>query len=176
MAAVTKSMINPSAAATLQITLPLKRFMLIEQCPPQWHALDLYLFREADVVFYVGQSALAFERVWEHLRRGFRGGSLVGRFILCNWPTSLSYDIELISSHAEQFATMGYQRLAAEGYLIQRFAPCFNEALNKQPTPLPQRYALPNAKLRCSRNLNQLIREADRAVQADERRLWLKEG
>jgi hypothetical protein len=167
-------MINPSV--TEQITLPLKRFMLIEQCPPQWHALDLYLFRDADVVFYVGQSSLAFERVWEHLRHGFRGRSLVGRFILCNWPTSLSYAIELISSQTERFATVGHERNAAEGYLIQHLAPCFNEALNKQPRPLPQHYALPNAKLRCSRSLNQLIREADRAVQADERRRWLREG
>jgi hypothetical protein len=167
--------INILAAEASQITLPLKRFMLIEQCPLQWQALDLYLFRDEDIVFYVGQSALAFERVWEHLRSGFRGRSLVGRFILCNWPTSLSYSLELMSSQAEQFASVGHQRTAAEGYLIQHFAPCFNEALNKQPTPLPRRYTLPNAKLRCSRSLNQLIREADRAVQADERRRWLRE-
>jgi hypothetical protein len=80
-----------------------------------------------------------------------------------------------MSSQAEQFASVGHHRTAAEGYLIQHFAPCFNEALNKQPTPLPRHYTLPNAKLRCSRSLNQLIREADRAVQADERRRWLRE-
>ena len=116
-------MMNASATAILHITLPLKRFMLIEQCPPQWQALDLYVFRDKDVVFYVGQSACAFERAWEHLHSGFRGRSLVGRFILCNWPASLSYHLELMSSQAERFASVGQERTAAEGYLIQSTNP-----------------------------------------------------
>jgi len=38
------------------ITLPLKRFLLIEQCPPDWKSLDLYLFRDDSVAFCAGQS------------------------------------------------------------------------------------------------------------------------
>ena len=34
-----------------------------------------------EVVFYVGQSYLAFGRVWEHLLSGFKGHSIMGRFI-----------------------------------------------------------------------------------------------
>jgi hypothetical protein len=64
-----------------QIAISLKRFLLIEQCPEEWKGFDLYLFRDEDVVFYVGQSQLAFARVWEHLMGGFHGHSLVGHFV-----------------------------------------------------------------------------------------------
>jgi hypothetical protein len=156
------------------IAIPVKRFMLTEQCPPAWRLMDLYVFRDEEVVFYVGQSYLAFDRVWEHLRNGFKGRSVIGRFILCNWPTSLRFMIELMSSKSERFAVVENDLDKAERYLIQQWAPCFNEALNTQPTPCPDRYACPNAKLRCSRSLNKLIHEAARAVKADDKLLWLE--
>lgn len=162
-----------SVSDDLEISLPVKRFLLIENCPSEWRALDLYVFRDDAVVFYVGQSGLAFARVWEHLRQGFRGRSLVGRFIWCNWPRSLNYHIDLISSRARRFAVIGQDRNAAEADLIQQWSPCFNEALNRQPTPLPKRYTAPNAPLRCSRSLRQLTREAERAVKMEERQRWL---
>lgn len=157
------------------ITLLLKRFMLLESCPPDWRALDLYLFRDEDVVFYVGQSYSAYERIWEHLRDGFKGRSTIGRFILCNWPVSLRFRIELMSSRSAQFVCVDNDLNAAERHLIGQLSPCFNDMLNSQPTPLPNRYALPNSQPLCSRNLHKLIREAERAVRADERRSWLKE-
>lgn len=160
-------------SADLEIQLPVKRFLLIEHCPAEWRTLDLYLFRDDDIVFYVGQSGLAFARVWEHLRNGFRGRSPVGRFIWCNWPKSLNYQIELLSSHARHFAALNYNLNAAEAQLIEHWSPCFNEALNRQPTPLPNHYAAPNAQLHCSRSLRQLRREAERAVKMEERQHWL---
>jgi hypothetical protein len=166
-------MTHLSVSDDLEIALPVKRFLLIEQCPAEWRALDLYLFRDGDVVFYVGQSDLAFARVWEHLRQGFRGRSLMGRFIWCNWPRSLNYHIELLSSRARRFAPLSHNRNAAEAELIQHWSPCFNEALNRQPTLLPKHYTAPNAPLRCSRNLRQLMREAEHAVKMDERQRWL---
>ena len=39
-----------------KISISLKRFLLIEQCPEDWKVFDLYLFRDEEVVFYVGQS------------------------------------------------------------------------------------------------------------------------
>ena len=39
-----------------KVAISLKRFLLIEQCPAEWKGLDLYLFRDEAVVFYVGQS------------------------------------------------------------------------------------------------------------------------
>ena len=70
----------------------LKEFLLTEQrCPPEWRPFDLYLFRDDEVVFYVGQSYVAFDRVWRHILDGYKGRSVVGRFIHCNWPASLPW-------------------------------------------------------------------------------------
>ena len=146
--------------------------MLIDTCPSDWRPLDLYLFRDEEVVFYVGQSYVAFDRVWDHLRNGFKGRSTIGRFILCNWPASLKFTIELLSSRSARFADVDYDLNAAERELILQLSPCFNEMLNNRPTPLPERYALPNARPRCSRSLTKLVREAERAVHMDEKRMW----
>jgi hypothetical protein len=156
------------------VAVPLKRFMITEQCPPEWRALDLYVFRDDEVAFYVGQSYVAFDRVWEHLRNGFKGRSVIGRFILCNWPVSLRFTIELLSSKSSRFERVGNTLDAAERDLIQYWSPCFNVAWNSQPVPLPSRYRSPEVKPLCSRSLNKLIHEAERAVRADDSRLWLE--
>lgn len=154
------------------IVLPLKRFLIVDACPANWRGFDLYLFRDDEVVFYVGQSHLAYDRVWQHVTDGYKARSIVGRFILCNWPGSMRFTIELWSSQADRFAGVDHDLNAAERSLIEQYAPCFNEALNRRPTPLPDRYAPPSAPLRCSRSPNKLIHEAARAVQADERKVW----
>ena len=159
----------------LHITLPLKHFLLIEQCPAAWQMLDLYLFRDDAVAFYVGQSYVAFDRVWEHLRNGFKGRSVVGRFVWSNWPKSLNFTIELLTAQAPRFADVGHDLNGAERQLIQQLSPCFNAALNHTPTPLPPVYFPPSAPIRCSRSLNKLIHEAERAVVAGERRRLLEE-
>ena len=167
------SMTNNPFAGYQNIIIPLKRFMLLERCPPDWRPMDLYLFRDEEVIFYIGQSYLAFDRIWEHLRNGFKGRSVIGRFILCNWPASLKFSIELMSSQSVRFASVDNDLNAAERYLIQHLSPCFNEMLNGQPTPLPNRYASPNTKPVCFRSLNKLINEARHMVRADEKRSWL---
>jgi hypothetical protein len=153
-----------------KVALPLKRFLLIEQCPEAWQGLDLYIFRDEAVVFYVGQSHLAFARVWEHLFNGFKGHSVMGRFVWVNWPKSMKFTVELLSSQLEQFNSVGHDLNAAEQLLIQQWVPCFNVSHNNQPTPLPATYLPPNASLRRRRSLKQLIREAERAVKAEANR------
>ena len=82
--------------ATDRVLLSVKEFLITEQrCLPEWRPFDLYLFRDEHVVFYVGQSYVAFDRVWRHILDGFKGRSMVGRFILCNWPASMKFVIEL---------------------------------------------------------------------------------
>jgi len=157
-----------------KVVISLKRFLLIEGCPADWKSLDLYLFRDEEVVFYVGQSYLAFARVWEHLISGFKGHSIMGRFVWCNWPKSMSFTIELLSSQAEQFRVVGNELSASERLLIQRWSPCFNLSQNSQPTPLPDSYLPPNASFRRRRSLNMLIHEAERAVRAEDTKLWLQ--
>jgi len=156
------------------IAIPLKRFLLVNQCPEAWKSLDLYLFRDENVVFYLGQSHLAFARVWEHLLSGFKGHSIVGRFVWCNWPKSMNFTIELLSSQAEQFIDVRHELNASEGLLIRRWSPCFNISQNHQPTPLPNSYLPPNAPFRRRRSLNMLIHEAERAVKGDDTKLWLE--
>jgi len=157
------------------VTISLKRFLLIEQCPPVWKHLDLYLFRDEHVAFYAGQSHLAFGRIWEHLLGGFKGHSIVGRFVWCNWPASMNFTLELFSSQHEQFAPLGNDLDAAERQLIQHWSPCFNVSLNNRPTPLPPAYLPPNAKPRRMRSLNALIHDAARAVKIEDDRLLLEE-
>ena len=156
------------------ISIPIKRFLLVEQCPESWKTLDLYLFRDKDVVFYVGQSQMAFARVWEHLLSGFKGHSLVGRFVWCNWPSSMSFTIELFNSRSEPFGNVRNELNASERLLIQRWSPCFNIAQNNQPTPLPNSYLPPNAPFRRRRSLNALLYEAERAVQTEDSKIWLQ--
>jgi hypothetical protein len=157
-----------------KVAISLKRFLLIEQCPPEWQNLDLYLFRDEAVVFYIGQSQLAFARVWEHLLSGFKGHSMTGRFVWCNWPKSMSFTIELLSSQSEQFSIIGNELNASERLLIQQRYPCFNISHNTQPTPMPNSYLPPNAPFRRRRGLNTLILEAERAVKAENTKLWLE--
>ena len=156
------------------VVIPLKRFLLLNRCPETWKGLDLYLFRDENVVFYLGQSHLAFARVWEHLLSGFKGHSIVGRFVWCNWPKSMNFTIELLSSQAEQFIDVRHELNASEGLLIRRWSPCFNISQNHQPTPLPNSYLPPNAPFRRRRSLNMLIHEAERAVKGDDTKLWLE--
>ena len=159
------------------ITVPFKRFLLTaEKCPEPWKHFDLYLFRDEKVVFYVGQSQSAFARVWEHLLGGFKGHSLVGRFMWNNWPASMKFTVELMSSQSEEFAEFGNDLNAAERRLIERFSPCFNISLNSQPTPIPIYYLPPNAKPRFRRSLNKMMHEAARAVQAEETRRLIEDS
>jgi hypothetical protein len=126
------------------------------------------------VVFYVGQSHIAFARVWEHLLNGFKGHSIVGRFVWCNWPKSMSFTIELMSSQSEQFGVVGNELSASERLLIQRWSPCFNLSQNSLPTPVPNAYLPANAPFRRRRSLTMLIHEAERAVKAEDTKLWLQ--
>jgi hypothetical protein len=170
---------SPSVLGNLNMsdskaTIPLKRFLLLEQCPTAWKEMDLYVFRDESVVFYVGQSHFAFARVWEHLIGGFHGHSMMGRFVWCNWPKSMKFTIELLSSQSEEFGVVGNELSASERLLIQRWSPCFNISQNNQPIPLPDSYLPPNVPFRRRRSLNMLIHEAERAVQAEDAQLWLK--
>lgn len=156
------------------VVIQLKRFLLVGQCPTTWKGLDLYLFRDQDVVFYAGQSYLAFARVWEHLINGFKGHSIIGRFVWCNWPISMNFSIELLSSQSEQFDGVRNELSASERLLIQSYTPCFNISQNCLPTPVPNSYLPPNAPFRRRRSLNMLIHEAERAVRAEDTKLWLQ--
>jgi hypothetical protein len=159
------------------VSLLLRRFLILTSCPPDWRDFDLYLIRDDETVFYIGQSDCAFGRVWEHIRGGPHGHSITGRFILANWPKSGSFFVELLSSRAPRFARVGYNLSAAERMLIEEYTPCFNISLNHQPHPLPAGYLPPNAPIKYLRSYKRMIREAGYAAQMDaNRKDWDKES
>lgn len=158
-----------------RVKLTLKKFILLEQCPEDWKRPDLYVIREENSVFYVGQSYCAFERVWEHIKNGYKWRSDVGRFILCNWPKSMNYEIELLSSVSPEFASVEHNLSRAEEMLIKRYTPCFNVSQNDSPSPIPEVYLPPSSEIRCSRSLRRLQYQAEQSILNDQRKKWLEE-
>ena len=149
-----------------QVTLPLKTFLTFTTCPPRWRVYDLYVIRDDTVAFYVGQSACAFERVWEHIKGGSHGHSITGRFVLCNWPASARFTIELRTSSDPAFGAACGNLDAAECRLIDTLRPCFNISLNSEPRPLPAAYLPPNAPIRNLKSYRRMLREAGYAARA----------
>lgn len=157
------------------VKLKLKKFILLEVCPEDWKRLDLYVIRDENSVFYVGQSYCAFARVWDHIKNGYKWRSDVGRFILCNWPKSMNYEIELLYSGSPEFASVDHNLLRAEEMLIKRYKPCFNVSQNDGPSSIPEVYLPPGSEIRCSRSLRRLQYQAEQAILNDERKKWLEE-
>jgi hypothetical protein len=151
-----------------EISLSLKQFLTISDCPARWKHYDLYIIRAEQVVFYVGQSYCAFERVWEHIRGGPKGHSIVGRFVLANWPRSGSFVIDLLSAQSLRFTQCNHSLDAAERCLIEQFTPCFNSALNTQPAPLPAGFLPPNTPIKHLRSYKRMLREAVYAVRSTD--------
>lgn len=152
------------------VTLSLAEVLVRERCPPAWKRHNLYVIREDDLVFYVGQSSCAYDRVWEHVYGGFKGRSTVGRFLLVNWPQALRFTVELLHADAPRFAAAHHNLDAAEARLIAQYAPVFNVSLNPDPTPLPPRYEPPDAKVPHPRSPRRMIMAAEHAVQRQRNR------
>jgi len=150
--------------------MPVKEFLCATTCPDSWLRYDLYAFSETELdaktntsVFYVGQSECAYHRVWQHIQNGFKGRSIMGKFLRVNWPTSMNFRLALFDSQGEQFATVSHDLLAAERVLIEQLRPCFNETYNYEPTPLPTHYLTPTATVKFPRHLGRMMREAEAA-------------
>ena len=157
------------------VVVPFKQFILMDECPAAWKALDLYLIRDKCTVFYVGQSYQAFGRVWEHIKNGYKARSEVGLFILCNWPKSLNFQIELMSCQAQEFDEVENNLLRAEELLIKRYRPCFNISQNSEPNPIPNSYFPPSAAIRSPRSLIRMRYQAEQSILKDNRTKWLEE-
>ena len=163
------------AMKTDQVSFPVKAFLTIEQCPPEWEHFDLYRFSEpsadaSGAIFYVGQSENAFRRVWRHLEDGFKGRSLVGKFIRVNWPRSMNFVVELLDSCAfdsayRQKDDPASHRTAVERRLIKIARPCFNGTWNARPTPVPPGYRPPDADVPYPRHMGRMLREAKVAME-----------
>jgi hypothetical protein len=165
----------PAPPGDHHIALTFMEFLVLEACPPAWLGLDLYIFRDDEVVFYVGQSERAYERAWNHVIDGYKGRSVIGRFLLCNWPLSLHIIVEFYSARHALFAQVGHSLDAAEKLLIEQGQPCFNVAANPTPTPLPTRYQPPSAPPQHLRRLATLKSIARAYLRAENKRKTLDE-
>jgi hypothetical protein len=159
----------------LDAALPLKEFLQIEHCPPGWRYLNLYLIRDAEVVVYVGKSYVAFQRVWQHFYDGFKGRSLLGRFIVCYWPVSMRFTVELMISRLAMFEPVEHELDRSEQMLIQQCSPCLNTALNPHPTPIPEPYFSPYTSLKYRLHPKRFIHQAAQAIEAEQKKAWLEQ-
>jgi hypothetical protein len=79
-----------------------------------------------------------------------------------------------MSSRSEQFGEVANELSASERLLIQHWSPCFNISQNRQPTSVPTSYLPPNAPFRRRRSFTMLLYEAERAVKAEDTKLWIE--
>jgi hypothetical protein len=156
------------------VSLLLKEFLQIERCPMAWLRLDLYLLRDETTVFYVGQSGIAFNRVWNHFYAGFKGRSLMGRFIVCNWPVSMRFTVELLNSRSSRFDFVQNDLNLSEQALIDQYRPCLNTVFNPTPTPIPAQYVSPYTSLKFRHHPQRCIQQAAQAIEAAQLKAWLE--
>lgn len=150
------------------VALPVMQFLTLTTCPAEWIHHDLYVFRDESVAFYVGQSDCAFARVWTHLQDGFKGRSLVGKFIRNNWPRAMRFTIDLVRADSCVFQPVQHHRDAAERILITALRPCFNDTHNAKPNALPVHYVAPQETVAYPRNMGKMMREADHAFRREQ--------
>lgn len=159
----------------LHASLLFKEFLQVEFCPPEWQRLDLYLLRDETSVFYVGQSQVAFHRIWDHFYGGFKGRSVLGRFIICNWPVSMRFTVEMMSSRASRFTGVDNDLNRCEQLLIKQHSPCLNTTFNPNPAPIPGQYASPYTSLKFRHHPQKFIHQAAQAVESAHKKAWLEQ-
>ena len=108
----------------------------------------IYVVRDGDLVFYVGQSKRdVVVRFWEHMNKP----SHLGELIALNKPDSLAWQVEFYTlvdcqpfvQQQSLFAMQEWQHFdmdMAEQGMIAQMRPVLNRDFNANPTPLPARY------------------------------------
>lgn len=108
----------------------------------------IYVVRENDLVFYVGQSRRdVLTRFGEHLQKPSR----LGKLIMLNTPSSQNWQVDFYAladcaafvQQKSLFAMQAWQHFdmdMAEKGMIKVMRPVLNQDFNEKPTPLPARY------------------------------------
>lgn len=121
----------------------------------------IYLVRENETVFYIGQSSSIYDRLESHLGMDWRHApSVLGKLALENLPMSRAWAVELYSLEDCEQRTLEYMTNElgctfytkevyyhagggvdfAERAFISLYHPCLNTTYNLSPTKLPERY------------------------------------
>ena len=125
----------------------------------------LYLYRDQEVIFYIGRSLFPLERLREHLGLGAFDccRSPLGTLILEHLPQALFWTMELWTiadcgllvqlyrpEYHDWYRQQIQRRLSreasevAEEVLIEYYQPCLNIVENRQRKVLPERYQQKN--------------------------------
>ena len=126
------------------ITIAIEDYLYNRSCPAGFSQHDLYIFRDPKekIVLYIGTSSIystyrgVWHRIWQHLMGGFTGHSTIGEFIVHTWPHSSKFTITLVHSKGKMFKGVGN----AERFLIHKYSPVHNVAMNPNPLELPENY------------------------------------
>jgi len=113
----------------------------------------IYVIRDGETVFYVGQSHNPHNRLLEHMALSRTQPSLIGTFIRENAPASGAWVFEQYTLD-DCSEVVGRCRDVddAEEALIKLHRPYFNAAMNPYPLPLPMRYKSSYRKDREAKN------------------------
>lgn len=98
---------------------------------------NIYLIRDGEVIFYIGQSSFGGAyRVIEHFDNTARSNSTLHELMMDNLPKSLLWSVDLVSipGHDE------IDRQDFECALITALSPCINIHCNDTPSRLPSNY------------------------------------
>jgi hypothetical protein len=109
----------------------------------------LYLVRDGSLVFYIGQSKDAVNRLANHIGLGqnFIPSSKLGALIVNNMEEAVNWDIDFLTiKDCHPIVREMYPKTKmptaniAEKALIKKFCPCLNVDHNDSPTQLPDKY------------------------------------
>lgn len=109
----------------------------------------LYVIRDGETVFYVGQSKEVLVRLLDHLgqRDQEQVTSTLNRFVNNNLPEAGAWQVELmtvadcgplVKDHFPAYKRWGVD--LAEIALMREFHPCFNTLHNPRSSQIPDKY------------------------------------
>jgi hypothetical protein len=113
--------------------------------PPEHERANIYIFRDADVIFYVGSSprGKVYNRVRAHIKTRSGGHSDLHDLVKNNMPDSLNWNIDLYRAKKTYISDLlgeSASIIGIESNIIRRLHPVINQQFNPCPTPLPIRY------------------------------------
>ena len=131
------------------LTLKL-RDVLEDRTPDAVSECNLYVVRDGEVIFYVGQSQREVaDRVCQHCGMGrhgrgaaFNRKSVLGYLVEDNLPESLQWEVDFMTVQDcdKRFNYEARSVIEAETVLIVELRPALNGSLNRNPMPLPDKY------------------------------------
>jgi len=119
--------------------------VLADHWPPEHERANIYIFRDADVIFYVGSSprGKVYNRVRAHIKTKSGGHSSLHELVKNNMPDSLNWNIDLYrvkKTYIRDLLGESASIIGIESNIIRRLRPVINQQFNPCPTPLPIRY------------------------------------